>query len=89
MSLSIIEMQTKTIISYHTQGLEEQKQTNQNDTQPTGEDAGQLECTESAGGKARLYGHSAKQPAVRKFLLRLNTHLQCDPVILLFAEVKW
>lgn len=47
--------------------LEEQKQTNQNDYQPTGKDAEQLECTDNASGKARLYGHSGKQSAFWKF----------------------
>ena len=68
--------------------LEEQKQTNQNDYQPTGKDAEQLECTDNASGKARLYGHSGQQSAFWKFPLRLNTHLQHNPVILLFAKVK-
>ena len=40
--------------------LEEQKHTNHNDYQPAGKDAEQLECTDNASGKARLYGHSGK-----------------------------
>lgn len=58
------------------------KRTNQS----TGEDAEQLEFTHDDDGNAKLCCHYGNEFAVWQFLIRLNIHLQCNLLLIIFLS---